>query len=123
MLDAAWPRNWKSESSPVGVWPPVQVTFWITASSPEPVCCTCRFQTGVGTNESIENPLGRVSTTFVVVAPSFSVGTARLYSSELPRDRHRRADAGVGGRGRDRDERDGRGRGDGDAPRGWTRAT
>src|SRR5207248_1757182 len=33
-----------------------------------------------GTNESIEKPGGTVSTTWVVVTPSFSVGTARLYS-------------------------------------------
>ncbi len=52
-------RNWKSESSPVGTLPPVQVTFWITASSPEPVCCTCALPAGAGTNESIPNPAGR----------------------------------------------------------------
>src|SRR6266545_1409844 len=48
----------------------------MTALSPEPVCCTWRFQPGVGTNESIENPGGHVKTILVVVAPSFSVGTA-----------------------------------------------
>ena len=76
---AGCPRNWKSESSPVGMLPPVQVTFWITALSPEPVCCRTRFQPGFGTNESIEKPFGTVRTIFVVVSGRFfSVGTARL---------------------------------------------
>ena len=64
----------------MGTLPPVQVTFWITALSPEPVCCSTRFQPGLGTNESIEKPDGTVRTIFVVTALSFSVGTARLYS-------------------------------------------
>jgi hypothetical protein len=50
----------------------------ITALSPEPVDLSDRVQPGLGTNESIENPDGRVSTIFVVVAFAFSVGTARL---------------------------------------------
>ena len=66
----------KTESSPVGTLPPVQVTFCTTASSPEPVACTCRFQpAGEGSNESIAKPAGTVSSIVVVVAPSFSVGT------------------------------------------------
>ena len=83
--DAGWARNWNSESSPVGVLPPVQVTFVTTALSPEPVCWTCWCQpAGGGTNESIPNPDGTVSTILVVVRFSFSVGTARLYSCSLP---------------------------------------
>ena len=54
------------------------MTFVITASSPEPVCWTSRFQPGDGMNESIEKPSGGVSSTFVVVASSFSVGTASV---------------------------------------------
>ena len=61
-----------------GCSPPVQVTFVITASSPSPVCCTSRFQPGDGMNESIEKPSGGVSSTLVVVASSFSVGTASV---------------------------------------------
>ena len=61
----------------------VQVTFWITVSSPEPVDCTSRFQPAAGTNESIEKPSGTVSTTFVVFAFSFSVGTASVKSCPL----------------------------------------
>jgi hypothetical protein len=39
---AAWveARNWKKASSPVGTFPPVQVTFWTTVSSPVPVVCS-----------------------------------------------------------------------------------
>ena len=73
-------RNWNSESSSVGMFPPVHVTFWITALSPEPVCCSTRVQPGLGANESIEKPCGTVRTIFVVVRFAFSVGTARLYS-------------------------------------------
>ncbi len=54
------------------------------ALSPLPVCWSTRCQPGAGTNESIENPLGSVSSTWVVVAPDFSVGTARLKSWSLP---------------------------------------
>src|SRR5204862_6468378 len=72
--------NGNSASSPVGTCPPVQVTFWITALSPVPVCCSARCQPGLGTNEPIEKPLGTVSAILVVEAPDFSVGTARLYS-------------------------------------------
>ena len=72
--------NWKSESSPVGTFPPVHVILVITALSPEPVCCTTRCQPALGTNESMPNPVGTVNTTFEVVTPLFSVGTARLYS-------------------------------------------
>src|SRR5258708_4800613 len=81
-------RNWNSESSPVGVWPPLHVTFVTTAASPEPVDATCMCHPGPGgTNESIPNPAGTVSTIFEVVGPAFSVGTARLYScSSLDRD-------------------------------------
>ena len=71
-------RNEKAASSPVGTVPPVQVTFVITAASPEPVCCTARFQPVAGTNESIANPAGGVNSIDVVVAPSFSVGTASV---------------------------------------------
>jgi hypothetical protein len=49
-----------------------------TALSPEPEDCSTRFQPGLGANESIENPLGRVRTIFVVKAFAFSVGIARL---------------------------------------------
>ena len=77
---AGWARNWKSESSPVGTLPPVQVTFWTTALSPDPVCWSCCVQPGAGTNESMPKPFGTVSTIFVVLRFSFSVGTARLYS-------------------------------------------
>src|SRR5262249_16034156 len=63
-------RNEKAASSPVGTWPPSQVTFVTTASSPEPCCCTVRFQPGEGTNESIANPLGGVISTLVVNTPS-----------------------------------------------------
>ena len=45
---------------------------------PGPVDCSARFQPGLGTNESIENPFGRVRTIFVVNAFAFSVGIARL---------------------------------------------
>ena len=38
--DVGVARNWKNASSPVGTLPPLQVTFWITASSPRPVCWT-----------------------------------------------------------------------------------
>ena len=66
-------------SSPVGVLPPVSVTFVTTALSPEPVWAswTCHGSRG-GTNESMPNPAGTVITRFVVVRPLFSVGTARL---------------------------------------------
>ena len=74
----ASPRNWNSESSSVGTWPPVQVTFCTTALSPEPCCTSTRCHPGSGTNESIEKLLGTVSTILFVVTPSFSVGTARL---------------------------------------------
>ncbi len=67
--------KWKTESSPVGTLPPLQVTFWTTASSPEPVVCALRFQPGAGSNESIAKPSGTVSSICVVVAPSSSVGT------------------------------------------------
>ena len=80
LLDCGWARNWKAASSPVGTLPPLQLTLLTTASSPEPVCCTSRFQPDAGTNESIANPSGTVSTTFVVVTPSFSVGTASVNS-------------------------------------------
>ena len=74
-----WARNWNSESSPVGVLPPVHVTCCTTASSPEPVDLTLWVQpVGGGTNESMPKPLGTVSTILVVVAFDFSVGTARL---------------------------------------------
>jgi hypothetical protein len=65
--------------------PPVQVTRVTTTLSPEPVCWTfMRHPGGGGTNESIPNPDGTVNTTFVVLAPLFSVGTARLYSWSFP---------------------------------------
>src|SRR6185312_1178367 len=69
-------RNWKKASSPGGTFPPVQVTFCTTVSSPVPVVCSCRFQPAAGAKESIEKPLGGVSSTCVVKAFSFSVGTA-----------------------------------------------
>ena len=46
----------------MGTLPPVHVTFCTTAVSPEPVDCTCRVHPGDGTNESMPNPLGTVST-------------------------------------------------------------
>ena len=80
LFESALARNWKTASSSVGTRPPVQVTFWITAFSPEPVSWSCRFQPTAGTNESMPKPLGGVSSTFVVVRPSFSVGTASVNS-------------------------------------------
>ena len=68
----------KTASSSVGTFPPLQVTFWITFSSPEPVACSERFQPGEGSNESIAKPSGTVSSTSVVAAPSSSVGTASV---------------------------------------------
>ena len=65
----------KTASSSVGTLPPLQVTFWITFSSPEPVACSVRFQPGDGSKESIAKPSGTVSSICVVVAPSSSVGT------------------------------------------------
>ena len=58
----------------------LNVTFWIVVFSPVPVCCSLRFHPSAGTNESIPNPLGGVSSTFVVVSPSCSVGTASVNS-------------------------------------------
>ena len=69
------PLKRKTASSSVGTLPPLQVTFWITRSSPEPVADSSRFQPGEGSNESIEKPSGTVSSISVVVAPSSSVGT------------------------------------------------
>ena len=68
----------KIAASPVGTLPPYHVTFWITVSSPDPVCSTSRVQPGRGVKESIEKPSGGVSSTFVVVASSSSVGTASV---------------------------------------------
>src|SRR5215831_2644989 len=73
-------RNWKTESSPVGTLPPLQVTFWITASSPDPVCCTCRAQPGAGAKESIAKPEGGVNSIVVVFEFASSVGTASVKS-------------------------------------------
>src|SRR6266576_2601396 len=73
-------RNWNTASSSVGVCPPDHVTCSIFVSSPEPVDFTSRVQPGDGTNESIAKPSGGVSSTFVVVALSFSVGTASVKS-------------------------------------------
>ena len=78
MAKAACPRNENAASSPVGTWPPVHVTLVMTASSPEPVCCTLRVQPGVGTNESMLKPAGGENSISVVVALSFSVGTASV---------------------------------------------
>src|SRR4029077_16192766 len=79
------PRNWNSESCPVGVRPPLQVSFWTTASSPEPCDLTARCQPGGGgATESMLKPSGGVRTIFIVVAFSFSVGTARLNSCRSP---------------------------------------
>src|SRR5205085_11990605 len=83
MLESGLARNWKTESSPVGTLPPLQVTFWITAFSPEPVCWSCRFHPVAGLKESIPKPLGGVNSIFVVVAPSFSVGTASVKSCRV----------------------------------------
>jgi len=44
LLESGLARNWKIASSPVGTLPPVHVIFWMTAFSPEPVCCSWRFQ-------------------------------------------------------------------------------
>ena len=62
----------------MGTLPPVQVTFWTTASSPGAGLLHLRFQPGDGTKESIAKPGGSVSSIFVVVASSFSVGTASV---------------------------------------------
>src|SRR5665647_3138537 len=70
--------NENAASSSVGTAPPLQVTRVTTAESPEPVFSTVRFQPGDGTNESIAKPEGGASSTVVVVAPSFSVGTASV---------------------------------------------
>src|SRR5215467_14203530 len=68
--------NRKTESSPVGVLPPVQVTCWTTALSPDPVDLVTIFHgAGGGSNESIANDDGTVSTILVVIAPDSSVGT------------------------------------------------
>ena len=80
-------RNENAASSSVGTAPPLQVTFVITADSPEPVFSTVRFQPGDGTNESIAKPAGGVSSIVVVVAPSFSVGTASVNTCPLWRAR------------------------------------
>src|SRR6478735_8228409 len=69
------PLKRKTASSSVGTLPPLQVTCWITRSSPEPVAASSRFQPGEGSNESIEKPSGTVNSISVVVAPSSSVGT------------------------------------------------
>src|SRR4051794_19565743 len=61
--------------------PPDHVTFWMTVSSPEPVDWTSSFHPGASMNESIENPAGGVSSTLVVLASSFSVGTASVKTS------------------------------------------
>ena len=70
--------------------PPLQVTFVITASSPEPVCCTVALPARDGTNESMLKPDGGVSSICVVVASSFSVGTASV-KTWLVASRARRA--------------------------------
>jgi hypothetical protein len=59
------------------------VIFWMTAFSPEPVCWSWRFQPVSETNESMPKPLGGVSSIFVVVSPSFSVGTASVNSCKV----------------------------------------
>jgi hypothetical protein len=71
-------RNENAASSPVGTRPPSHVTLVTTELSPEPDWATLRFQPGLGTNESIVNPDGGVSSIFVVVASAFSVGTASV---------------------------------------------
>ena len=83
LLESGLARNWKMESSPVGTLPPIQVTFWITAFSPEPVCWSRRFHPVSETNESMPKPLGSVSSIFVVVRRSFSVGTASVNSCRV----------------------------------------
>ena len=71
-------RNWKTASSSVGTLPPVQVTFWMTVFSPVPVVWASRFQPG-GRGERVDRETARrVSSTFVVAAFSFSVGTASV---------------------------------------------
>src|SRR6185295_4039543 len=57
---------------------PVQVTFWTTASSPDPVCSRLTVQPGAGTAAPNEKPSGTFRTTFVVLAVSLSVGTTRV---------------------------------------------
>ena len=47
LFESALARNWKTASSSVGTRPPVQVTFWITAFSPEPVSAGHRFPMGL----------------------------------------------------------------------------
>jgi hypothetical protein len=75
--------NPNTESSSVGTLPPDHVTFVTTASSPEPVDCTLRFQPGLGWNESMLKPLGGVNSIDVVVASSFSVGTDSVKNSNV----------------------------------------
>src|SRR4029077_4139257 len=71
LLEDGDARNENAASSPVGTLPPAQVTFWITAFSPSPVCWSVRFQPDDGTNESIPKPSGTVSSTCVVSLFSF----------------------------------------------------
>src|SRR5581483_6509350 len=54
LLDCGSARKPKTASSSVGTLPPVHVTLWTTALSPEPDWCVWRFQPGAGANESIE---------------------------------------------------------------------
>jgi hypothetical protein len=75
-------RNENAASSPVATEPPVHVTRSTTAASPLPFVTAERFQPGLGKNESIPKPLGGVNSTAVVAAPSFSVGTASVKTSE-----------------------------------------
>ena len=78
-VEAGCARNWNSESWPVGVWPPVQVTRDDGAVTGARLLAsfTCHGAAGA-TNESIPNPAGTVITSLLVVSPAFSVGTARL---------------------------------------------
>src|SRR5919199_6997729 len=76
--------NWKTASSSVGIDPPDHVTLLTTAFSPEPVDETLRRHPGAGANESIANPFGTNSSTFVVVRSSRSVGTERVKTWSVP---------------------------------------
>src|SRR5919199_7020312 len=76
--------NWKTASSSVGTDPPDQVTLLTTAFSPEPVEETLRRHPRAGANESIANPLGTNSSTFVVLRSSRSVGTESVKTWSVP---------------------------------------
>ena len=77
-----------------------------TACRPSRLRDACRVQPGSGSNESIANAARHRQLDLVVVAPCFSVGTARVNCCSMPVLRHGRADRGMRERGRREDERD-----------------